>query len=69
MEVEFYILVVPERLILRVHHLSVQTTEVPVQSNQSANSNTFDVVVSLRWRHSLNKIPQGDSISLLTKPK
>ena len=46
-EVEFYILMLPERLILQVHHLSLQTTEL-LQSNQSANSNTFDVVMSPR---------------------
>lgn len=55
-ELEFYIPALPERLRFQVHNLCLQTTEALAQSNQSKNCNAFDALVSLRWRHSLNKI-------------
>lgn len=62
-ELEFYIPALPESLRFQVHHLSLQTTKALVQSNQSANCNAFDALMSLRWRHSLNKIsPRGSQL-------
>lgn len=68
-KLEFYILVLPKGLRFQVHHLSLQTTEALVQPNQSANCNAFDVVVSLKGRHSLNKIsPWGSYLVFSERP-
>lgn len=68
-ELEFYILMLPQRFIFWVHHLILQTTDTLFQSNLIADCNTFDVVVSLRWRHWLNKISlRGSQLVLSESP-